>query len=147
MCREYGGSEESAKFTTHSSYGSKFSTKVQEYNFPLTNNFLHGFLFRHCNSSQYIIRSKSSSGSLSSIASSIRDKLIDEDNPSVGIVHTNELEFNRVHHLVWVLHESARSFSYAVQTQSLARSGPELSNAWIGIDVHVWHKRIAYQVF
>nr|GEX58776.1 LETM1-like protein [Tanacetum cinerariifolium] len=69
-----------------------------------------------------------------------------EDLPSVSIPHSDEVEFNRVNCLVWVLHESARSFSLAIQNQPLARSGPELSNAWIGVDVHLWHKRMAYQV-
>ncbi|GJT66621.1 hypothetical protein Tco_1018101, partial [Tanacetum coccineum] len=68
-----------------------------------------------------------------------------EDLPSVSIPHSDEVELNRVNCLVWILHESARSFSLAIQNQPLARSGPELSNAWIGVDVHLWHKRMAYQ--
>ncbi|XP_059299649.1 uncharacterized protein LOC132052230 isoform X1 [Lycium ferocissimum] len=58
----------------------------------------------------------------------------------------DELEFSRVNCLVWVLHESARSFSVAVQTLELAKNGPELASAWVGVDVHAWHKSIAYQV-
>ncbi|KVH92954.1 hypothetical protein Ccrd_004986 [Cynara cardunculus var. scolymus] len=120
-----------------------FSMKGPENYGSSTNNLLHGFLFRHCISSS---QSRSSLRSLSSIASSGRDKIIAEDKYSVGIAHRDESEFNRVNCLVWVLHESARSFSVAIQTLQLARSGPELSNAWIGVDVNLWHKRIAYQV-
>lgn len=144
---ESAGSEESARFTAHSSYGSKFNMKGQENDSSSLNNFLHGFLFRHCISSQNITLSRSSSRSLPSISCLARDKVIVEDNPSVGITNTDEAEFNRVNSLVWVLHESARSFSLAVQNLDLAKSGAELSNAWVGVDVHAWHKRIAYQVF
>ncbi|MED6118878.1 hypothetical protein PIB30_006667 [Stylosanthes scabra] len=59
---------------------------------------------------------------------------------------TEAVEFNRVDYVVSVLHESARSFSKAVESLGLARCGPELSMAWIGKDVHEWHRRIAYQV-
>lgn len=44
------------------------------------------------------------------------------------------------------LHESARSFSQAAESIGLARSGRGLAMAWIGKDVRVWHRRIAYQV-
>ncbi|KAK1416857.1 hypothetical protein QVD17_25974 [Tagetes erecta] len=143
---ESAGSEESAKFTAHSSYGSKFNMKGQENDSSSLNNFLHGILFRDCIYSQNITLSRSSSRSLPSISCLARDKIIVEDNPSVGITNSDESEFNRVNSLVWVLHESARSFSLAIQTLDLAKSGAELSNAWVGIDVHAWHKRIAYQV-
>ncbi|XP_076925315.1 uncharacterized protein LOC143588092 [Bidens hawaiensis] len=143
---ESAGSEEIAKLAAHSSYGSKVNLKGQEIDISSTNNFLHGFLSRHCISSQNITLSRSSSRSLSSISCLARDKIIVDDNHSVGVTNTDEVEFNRVNSLVWMLHESARSFSLAIQTLDLAKSGPELSNAWIGVDVHAWHKRIAYQV-
>ncbi|XP_022715012.1 uncharacterized protein LOC111274552 isoform X2 [Durio zibethinus] len=56
------------------------------------------------------------------------------------------VEFNRVNCLVWVLHESARSFSLAVESLELAGSSAELATAWNGKDVHQWHKRIAHRV-
>lgn len=121
--------------------------KGQENDLSSTNNFLQGFLLKNCiSTSQNIILSRSSSRSLSSIASSVRDNTIIDDKPSVCTTNKDDLELNRVNHLVWVLHESARSFSLAIQNLQLARSGPELSNAWIGVDVHAWHKRTAYQV-
>lgn len=126
---------------------SKFSTKLREKRTPSTNNLVHGFPFRcYISSSQNVSLSWSSSKSLSSISSSCRDELITEDEPSLGMTHTNELEFSRVNCLVWVLHESARSFSLAIQNLELSRTSPELSNAWNGVDVNAWHKRTAYQV-
>jgi hypothetical protein len=69
------------------------------------------------------------------------------DDESVNVMAQNfDLEFNRVNCLVWVLHESATSFSQATQTLELTRNDPELSMAWIGVDVHAWHKQIAYKV-
>lgn len=57
------------------------------------------------------------------------------------------IEFNRVNCLVWVLHESSRSFSLAVESLELAGSSAELAMAWNGKDVHQWHKRIAHRVY
>ncbi|KAK4375413.1 hypothetical protein RND71_006090 [Anisodus tanguticus] len=74
------------------------------------------------------------------------DQNIIKIDPSIASRHWDELEFSRVNCLVWVLHESARSFSVAVQTLELAKNGPELASAWVGVDVHAWHKSIAYQV-
>ncbi|XP_006356144.1 uncharacterized protein [Solanum tuberosum] len=65
---------------------------------------------------------------------------------SIVSSHRDEMEFSRVNCLVWVLHESARSFAVAVQTLELAKNRPELAMAWVGVDVHAWHKSIAYQV-
>ncbi|XP_057790637.1 uncharacterized protein LOC131007750 isoform X2 [Salvia miltiorrhiza] len=59
---------------------------------------------------------------------------------------TNDVKFNRVNCLVWLLHESARSFSAAVKSLGLGGAGPPLAMAWIGVDVHAWHKHISYQV-
>ncbi|EYU21484.1 hypothetical protein MIMGU_mgv1a019558mg, partial [Erythranthe guttata] len=55
-------------------------------------------------------------------------------------------EFNRVNCLVRALHESSRSFSLAMQTHEFVRTGPPVAMAWNGVDVHAWHKHIAYQV-
>ncbi|KAK7389570.1 hypothetical protein VNO78_24722 [Psophocarpus tetragonolobus] len=56
------------------------------------------------------------------------------------------MEFNRVDCVVWLLHESSRSFCQAINSLGLARSGPSLAMAWNGKDVHEWHRSIAYQV-
>ncbi|KAG6415780.1 hypothetical protein SASPL_123198 [Salvia splendens] len=43
-------------------------------------------------------------------------------------------------------HLCSRSFSAAVKDLALEGTRPTLVMAWIGIDVHAWHKHIAYQV-
>ena len=58
-----------------------------------------------------------------------------------------DLEFNQVNCLVWVLHESARSISCAVESLQSSGTGPTLAMAWIRKDVHDWHKLIAYHVY
>ncbi|KAL7162500.1 hypothetical protein ACSBR2_042901 [Camellia fascicularis] len=79
------------------------------------------------------------SRALSSTVSSAESDQTDSGNePPVAPAHYPAMEFNRVNCLVWVLHESARSFSLAIQTLELARTGPELSMAWIGVDVAVY---------
>ena len=50
--------------------------------------------------------------------------------PPVKVINT-KMEFNRVNCLVWVLHESTKSFSHTVESFELARSGPELAMAWV----------------
>ncbi|KVI05962.1 hypothetical protein Ccrd_015705, partial [Cynara cardunculus var. scolymus] len=130
------GSEDTA---VSKAYSSKFSRKQQEKCSSSTNNPSHGFLFKRCISSSHRISlSWCSSKSLFSIASSGRDDFISEDEPSSSMMHKNELEFNRINCLVWVLHESARSFSLAIQTLKFTRKSPPLSNAWNGVDVAVY---------
>ena len=86
-------------------------------------------------------------GVLSSMGSAPEsDHLITDDEPFVDRANNHEMEFTRVNCLVWVLHESARGFSLAIQALELARTGPELAMAWRGVDVHAWHKNMAYQV-
>ncbi|XP_052174392.1 uncharacterized protein LOC127789538 isoform X2 [Diospyros lotus] len=69
-----------------------------------------------------------------------------ESVPFVAPMHSPQMEFNKVNCLLWVLHESARSFSLAIQAHELTRNHTELAMAWVGVDVQAWHKRIAYQV-
>lgn len=98
--------------------------------------------------SQKISRKCIPSEALGSVAAAGNpDQNIIEMDPSLASCNRNELEFSRVNCLVWVLHESARSFSVSVQTLELAKNGPELAMAWVGVDVHAWHKSIAYQVW
>ncbi|XP_071731902.1 uncharacterized protein [Rutidosis leptorrhynchoides] len=128
-------------------YIPKFNTKHHEKHTFSTHNLLHCFPFkRYISSSHNLSLSCSSSKPSSSISYSCSNELITEDEPSLCITNTNELEFNRVNCLVWILHESARSFSLAVQNLELSKASPELSNAWNGVDVNAWHKRTAYQV-
>ncbi|PIA64790.1 hypothetical protein AQUCO_00100334v1 [Aquilegia coerulea] len=54
------------------------------------------------------------------------------------------VKYNQIDELVGVLHNAARSFSVAIKCHESA-SSPELAKAWVGVDVHAWHKHIAYQ--
>lgn len=74
------------------------------------------------------------------------DRSIADAEYSLAKAGGHEVEFNRVNCLVWVLYESARSFSLAIQTIELAKTGPPLAMAWNGVDVNAWHKHVAYQV-
>ncbi|KAF8393411.1 hypothetical protein HHK36_021655 [Tetracentron sinense] len=86
------------------------------------------------------------SEAFSSIASpAVSDHANSESGLPVGKSDSCEMGFNRVDCLVQVLHRSARSFSVAIQFCEMARRGPELAKAWIGVDVHAWQKHIAYQ--
>ncbi|KAL0441501.1 UNVERIFIED_CONTAM: hypothetical protein Sradi_0089000 [Sesamum radiatum] len=86
-------------------------------------------------------------GALSSTATNADSgESISDNEYSLGKSQSNEMEFNRVNRLVRVLHETARSFSVAIETLDLARTGPAVAMAWNGVDVHAWHKHIAYQV-
>lgn len=87
-----------------------------------------------------------SSRTLSTALSAYSDQTIIESGRPVASLHGHEMDYSRVNCLVWVLHESGRSFSLMIQSLELGRSGPELANAWVGVDVHGWHKRIARQV-
>jgi len=84
---------------------------------------------------------------LSSMSSSASTGEINDVNEAVvSRPDDKNMELTRINCLVWVLHESATSFSQAVESLELAGSGPELAMAWNGKDVHIWHKRLAYQV-
>ncbi|XP_022843036.1 uncharacterized protein LOC111366519 isoform X2 [Olea europaea var. sylvestris] len=86
-------------------------------------------------------------GGLSSVESAAEsDRSIADAEYSLAKAGGHEVEFNRVNCLVWVLYESARSFSLAIQTIELAKTGPPLAMAWNGVDVNAWHKHVAYQV-
>ncbi|XP_075663990.1 uncharacterized protein LOC142633635 [Castanea sativa] len=87
-----------------------------------------------------------SSWMLLSMASSHSNQTNSENGVPVANHQSPELGFNRVNCLAWVLHESARSFSCAVESLQLSGTGPAIAMAWIGKDVHDWHKRVAYQL-
>ncbi|XLU77478.1 hypothetical protein S245_000899, partial [Arachis hypogaea] len=85
-------------------------------------------------------------GSLSRYYTSLREFSSLAESVKTHFSCIEGVEFNRVEYIVSVLHESARSFSKAVESLGVSRCGPELTMAWIGKDVHEWHRRIAYQV-
>jgi len=91
---------------------------------------------------------------LSSLAASAKTCFSGSDDQSKEAIEVTDvtsssegIEHNRVHCVVWLLHESSRSFSQSINSLGVARSGPALAMAWIGKDVHEWHRRIAYEVY
>lgn len=104
--------------------------------------FLHGNVL----ASQKFLSKWIPPGVASSMAMASMCGSIFEDDHSLFESQSSQAELNRVDYLVRVLHESSRSFSLAMQTLELARTGPPLAMAWNGVDVHAWHKHIAYQV-
>lgn len=74
------------------------------------------------------------------------DQSKDESHVTLAKTSSQGTEFSRVNCIVWVLHESSRSVSLEVESLRLAASGPELTMAWLGKDVHEWHRQLAYQV-
>ncbi|KAG6418298.1 hypothetical protein SASPL_120501 [Salvia splendens] len=104
----------------------------------LKNRLLHSrkFQFKHESTLRF------QHGALSPLFANSSQSVLEETNKSL----TNDVKFNRVNCLVWTLHVSARSFSAAAKDLALEGTRPALAMAWIGIDVHAWHKNIAYQV-
>lgn len=123
----------------HSSYNTK---EQRNYSLSKKNGFL-GLLFRCYTSSRW--SSYKTLSSTSTCVSSTQNNGTEDDAP-VAKTPIHEITFNRVNCLVWVLHESAKSFSLSVESLELTGSGPELAMAWNGKDVREWHKRIAYLV-
>lgn len=70
----------------------------------------------------------------------------DKQPADMAKTFTLNIEYSRINCLTWVIHESANSFSAAIQTLESARRYPELAMAWIGVDVNSWHKKLSYQV-
>ncbi|KAG8379984.1 hypothetical protein BUALT_Bualt07G0146500 [Buddleja alternifolia] len=140
-------SEDRLNFKTNSPCPSKINIKEQERRCQSKNAPQKRFLLAHSSTSQISSSKKICPGALSSTASATDsgDSIL-EDEYSLAKPQSNEMEFNRVNCLVWVLHESARSFSLAIQTLELVRTGPPLAMAWNGVDVHAWHKHMSYQV-
>lgn len=112
-------------------------------------NVFFGLLFRcytspRPSSSQTTLSPAASSASFAQTNSDIRDA--DTDADAEIQYGESGLELNRIECLVRVLHGSARSFSLKVESLKLSGTGPELAMAWVGKDVHGWHKRISYLV-
>ncbi|XP_034910875.1 uncharacterized protein [Populus alba] len=140
-------------FSKSSGSKSKRRIKADAPNFSKLNGMEHGVSFFSKNgislgfvfaryTSRYISLKVLSSMSSSASTGEIND--VNED--VVSRPDDKNMELTRINCLVWVLHESATSFSQAVESLELAGSGAELAMAWNGKDVHIWHKRLAYQV-
>lgn len=137
------GSEIRRNINTNVLNSSGINGKEQEkYLFSKNKSSLE-FLFQYYTTSSHVSVKALSSTTASASAS---DQANNESDAPITEAEGDEMEFNRVNCLVWVLHESAESFSHAIESLELAGSGAELAMAWNGKDVHEWHKRIAYRV-
>ncbi|XP_011072404.1 uncharacterized protein LOC105157667 isoform X3 [Sesamum indicum] len=138
-------SEDRLSFKTISP--SKINVSEQERRRLAKNALTKQFLLIHASASQISLSKWIPPGALSSTATNADSgESISDNEYSLGKSQHKQMEFNRVNHLVRVLHETARSFSVGIETLDLARTGPAVAMAWNGVDVHAWHKHIAYQV-
>ncbi|KAB2029028.1 hypothetical protein ES319_D05G135200v1 [Gossypium barbadense] len=121
---------------------SNFHPRLRGSHFTAKKSNLLGLWFAGYTSSKAILL-----GALSSVSSSPPCDPSDTGNEALlPEADSPATKFNRVNCLLWVLHESARSFSLAVESLELDGTSAELAMAWNGKDVHQWHKRIAHQV-
>ncbi|XP_012445732.1 uncharacterized protein LOC105769566 isoform X2 [Gossypium raimondii] len=121
---------------------SNFHPRLRGSHFTAKKSSLLGLWFAGYTSSKAILL-----GALSSVSSSPPCDPSDTGNEALlPEADSPATKFNRVNCLLWVLHESARSFSLAVESLELDGTSAELAMAWNGKDVHQWHKRIAHQV-
>ncbi|PON46916.1 CHCH- LETM1-like protein [Parasponia andersonii] len=135
-------SENKQRKSAKASQASSCKSKEQRSYSLARKNVFFGLLFSCYTSS----RRFSSCTTLSFPASAYFAEANSENCDPEAKTQCDEIEFNRVDCLLWVLHESARSFSLAVESLKLTGTGPELAMAWVGKDVHEWHKRISYLV-
>ncbi|XP_044497247.1 uncharacterized protein LOC123219377 [Mangifera indica] len=127
-------------FSYSQCFGSDTRGMINKKAFHLSKScFSHEFLMKYCSSVSHESRRALLSTSASRQTSS-------ENVAPIAIAEDEEMHFSRVNCLVWVLHESARSFSLDAESLGLAGSDAELAMAWNGKDVNKWHKRIAYRV-
>ncbi|XP_077209981.1 uncharacterized protein LOC143845495 isoform X2 [Tasmannia lanceolata] len=118
-----------------------------EWNYGISrSNILFRFLFTCFTSVSPIYSRRQLSFSGFSTASFITSgHAKDERELIVGKDDNYEAGFNQIDYLVHILHQSAKTFTIAIEGQILDQNGPQLAKAWVGVDVHAWHKHIAYQ--
>ena len=135
------GSEIRRNINTNVLNSSGFNGKEQDKYLFSKNKSSFKFLFKYYTTSSHV-----SLKTFSSTTTSASDQASNESDSPITEAEGDETEFNRVNCLVWVLHETAGSFSHAIESLELPGSGAELAMAWNGKDVHEWHRRIAYRV-
>ncbi|KAJ6308987.1 hypothetical protein OIU76_018560 [Salix suchowensis] len=135
------GSKSKRKIKADAPSFSKLNGMELGVSFFSKNSISLGFVFARYTSRYVSLRV------LSSMSSSASTGETNDVNEAVKSRSDDKnMDFTQINCLVWVLHESATSFSQAVESLELAGRGAELAMAWKGKDVHVWHKRLAYQV-
>lgn len=144
-CRKTIFSDDRLNIRTSAPYLTKINVKEQDKHVLKNKVLSRQFLFKHASTSPFQ-RGGLSSTSSSSLVADSGQSIFEEQSLQSTVSSTKDMKFNRVNCLVWILHESARTFSVAMQSLGLHRAGPPLAMAWRGVDVHAWHKHIAYQV-
>ncbi|XP_020528606.1 uncharacterized protein LOC18443351 isoform X3 [Amborella trichopoda] len=59
---------------------------------------------------------------------------------------SHKLDFNCIDMLIQIVHGFAESFFLAIGKHETLNNGPQLSKAWVGVDVNAWQKCVSYQV-
>ncbi|KAL8118659.1 uncharacterized protein LOC141723887 isoform X2 [Apium graveolens] len=115
--------------------------------FALARNNLNGYMLRYTLLSNWDSVRWYKPKVVPSMSSSDMDQPTEDEQPvDKAQTFSLDIEYSRIDCLIWVIHESANSFSLAVQTLESARRYPELAMAWTGVDVYSWHRKISYQV-
>lgn len=70
----------------------------------------------------------------------------DENMPPLCVFSDLGIDTSYLYYLHHILCESARMISVGLKNQESSRNCPKLANAWIGVDVDAWHRRVAFQV-
>lgn len=113
---------------------------------PLRNSILFRFLCSHFASSS----TSHPSMRLSCIELPTAFAASDYSKDDIGfpevVNDTHEVSLNQIDYLLQILHQSANSFFVSIQSHKSVRNCLELSKAWVGVDVHAWHKHVAYEV-
>ncbi|XP_073299314.1 uncharacterized protein [Primulina huaijiensis] len=139
-------SEDRVNYGNNAPCLARFNAKEQERNAFVMRSHPKEFLLT--NASATLSSKRIPTRALSSMASAPNygQSILEDNQYPLVKSQEGEMEFNRVDCLVWVLHESARSLSLSIQQLEMVRTGPPVAMAWNGVDVHAWHKHIAYQV-
>lgn len=113
---------------------------------PLRNSILFRFLCSHFASSSTLHPSTRLSCIELPTAFAASDYSKDDIGFPEVVNDTHEMSLNQIDYLLQILHQSANSFLVAIQSHKSVRNCLELSKAWVGVDVHAWHKQVAYEV-
>ncbi|XP_073115236.1 uncharacterized protein [Elaeis guineensis] len=68
-----------------------------------------------------------------------------EEVPPLDICANYRMDISLTNFVLQLLHEAATSFFLAIKSQKSSTSHLKVANAWVGVDVDVWHQQIAYQ--
>lgn len=90
--------------------------------------------------------SRQSFSQMSSTASLDFDRDYGKEVPPLDICASYRMDISLTNFVLQLLDETATNIFLAIKSQKSATSHLRVANAWIGVDVDVWHRQIAYQV-